>query len=148
MNHERERALQASLNYCRENLLPHIPHYYRCAWLRATAVYEPKTSSSLKTIPNNPNPTLNQPWLTLLEPQSRCGDKPVKFQVLHPQNGTAVLKALRVQHAAVTSSAIAQRTPTTIVSYTRYHHLLWRYHHLLLLSFEISVTRAIQYGYS
>ena len=32
--------------------------------------------------------------LTLLEPQSRCGDKPLKFQVICPQNGTAVLKGL------------------------------------------------------
>ena len=30
--------------------------------------------------------------LTLLEPQSRFGDKPVKFQVVCPQSGTAVLK--------------------------------------------------------
>ena len=30
--------------------------------------------------------------LTLLEPQSRFGDKAVKFQVVCPQNGTAVLK--------------------------------------------------------
>ena len=33
--------------------------------------------------------------LTLLEPQSRFGDKPVKFQVVCPRNGTAVLKGLR-----------------------------------------------------
>ena len=33
-------------------------------------------------------------FLTLLEPQSRFGDKPVKFQVVCPQNGTAVLKGL------------------------------------------------------
>ena len=32
--------------------------------------------------------------LTLLEPQSRNGDKPVKFQVVCPQNETAVLKRL------------------------------------------------------
>ena len=30
--------------------------------------------------------------LTRLEPQSRFGDKPLKFQVVCPQNGTAVLK--------------------------------------------------------
>ena len=30
----------------------------------------------------------------LLEPQSRFGDKPVKFQLVCPQNGTAVLKGL------------------------------------------------------
>ena len=32
--------------------------------------------------------------LTPLEPQSRCGDKPLKFQVVCPQNGTAVLEGL------------------------------------------------------
>ena len=32
--------------------------------------------------------------LTLLEPQSRFGSKPVKFQIVCPQNGTAVLKGL------------------------------------------------------
>ena len=43
-------------------------------------------------------PTLNLEsyisHLTLLGPQSRCGYKPFKFQVLCPQNGTAVLKEL------------------------------------------------------
>ena len=34
--------------------------------------------------------------LTLLEPQPRSGDKPVKFQVVLSPNGTAVLKGLRV----------------------------------------------------
>ena len=38
------------------------------------------------------NPTHIQ--LTPLEPQSRFGDKPVKFQIVCPQNGTAVLKGL------------------------------------------------------
>ena len=32
--------------------------------------------------------------LTLLEPQSRSGDNPVKFQVVLSPNGTAVLKGL------------------------------------------------------
>ena len=32
--------------------------------------------------------------LTLLEPQSAFGDKPLNFQVVCPQNGTAVLKGL------------------------------------------------------
>ena len=32
--------------------------------------------------------------LTLLEPESRFEDKPFKFQVVGPKNGTAVLKAL------------------------------------------------------
>ena len=35
--------------------------------------------------------------LTLLEPQSRFGDKPLQFQVVCPQNGTAVLKGLTAQ---------------------------------------------------
>ena len=33
--------------------------------------------------------------LTLLEPESRFGDKAFKFQVVCPQHGTAVLKGLR-----------------------------------------------------
>ena len=33
--------------------------------------------------------------LTLLEPQSRFGDRPVKFRVVCPQNGTAVLNGSR-----------------------------------------------------
>ena len=32
--------------------------------------------------------------VTLLEPQSRFGDKPVIFQAVCPQNGTAVLKGI------------------------------------------------------
>ena len=32
--------------------------------------------------------------LTLLGPQPRFGDNPVKFQVVCPQNGTAVVKGL------------------------------------------------------
>ena len=35
------------------------------------------------------------PFLTLLEPQTRFGDKPLKFQVACPQNGTAARKGLR-----------------------------------------------------
>ena len=31
----------------------------------------------------------------LLKPQSRFGDKPLKFQVVRPQNGTAVVKGLK-----------------------------------------------------
>ena len=31
----------------------------------------------------------------LLEPQSRFGDKPLKFQVVCPENGTAILKGLK-----------------------------------------------------
>ena len=36
----------------------------------------------------------NADQLTPLEPQSRCGDKPLKLQVVCLQNGTAVLKGL------------------------------------------------------
>ena len=32
--------------------------------------------------------------VTLLGLQSHCGDKPLKFQLVYPQNGTAVLKGL------------------------------------------------------
>ena len=32
--------------------------------------------------------------LTPLQPQSDCGDKPLRFQVVCPQNGTAILKGL------------------------------------------------------
>ena len=35
--------------------------------------------------------------ITLLEPQSRFGDKPVKFQVVCPQNGTAVQQGMNYQ---------------------------------------------------
>ena len=42
------------------------------------------------------DPTAELCFLTLLEPQSRFGDKPVKFQVVCPQNGTEVLKGLTV----------------------------------------------------
>ena len=37
---------------------------------------------------------MGTPSLTLLEPQSRFGEKPLKFQVVCPQNGTAVLNGL------------------------------------------------------
>ena len=36
--------------------------------------------------------TINTRYLTPLEPRSRFGDKPLKFQAIYPQNGTAVLK--------------------------------------------------------
>ena len=35
-----------------------------------------------------------------LEPQSRFGDKPLKFQVVCPPNGTSVLKGLKTDRAA------------------------------------------------
>ena len=45
--------------------------------------------------------------LTLLEPQSRFGDKPRKFQVVCPQNGTAVLKGSYVRTYVRTAAAAA-----------------------------------------
>ena len=61
--------------------------------------------------------------LTPLEPQSHVGDNPVKFQVVCPQNGTAVLKGLRVvvngmtwgvtQHVGAASIKSAARKPLT-----------------------------------
>ena len=36
----------------------------------------------------------SKPLFNLLEPQSRSGDKPLKFLVVCPLNGTAVLKGL------------------------------------------------------
>ena len=44
--------------------------------------------------------------LTPLEPQSRFGDKLPQFQVVCPQNGTAVLKGLK-EHARTYHSAAA-----------------------------------------
>ena len=44
--------------------------------------------------------------LTLLEPQSRFGDKSLNFQVVCPQNGTAVLKGLSSPHFHVTVSCL------------------------------------------
>ena len=37
-------------------------------------------------------PITSQKGLALLEPQSRFGDKPLRFEVVCPRNGTAVLK--------------------------------------------------------
>ena len=59
--------------------------------------------------------------LTLLEPQSRSGDKPVKFQAVLSPNGTAVLKGLipfwkgrkvssRCFHIHVLDASIGSRT--------------------------------------
>ena len=42
--------------------------------------------------------------LTLLEPHPRFGDAPLKFQVVCPQNGTAVLKGL-IGHKTTTPVA-------------------------------------------
>ena len=48
--------------------------------------------------------------LTLLEPQYRFGDKLRKFQVVRPQNGTAVLKGLSfILHQALQQRGDVQR---------------------------------------
>ena len=47
--------------------------------------------------------------LTLLGLQSRFGDKPVKFGVICPQNGTAVLKGL----TNVTTTTTGKKRPPT-----------------------------------
>ena len=52
---------------------------------------------------------LRERVLTLLEPQSRFGDKTLKFQVVCPQNGTAVPKWLTI-------NALLQRTAVTDVT--------------------------------
>ena len=67
-------------------------------WQLVTSVRIPGTRSCCLTC----RPTWLFPFswlirmLTPLEPQSRFGDKPVKFEVVCPQNGTAVLKGLRL----------------------------------------------------
>ena len=54
------------------------------------------TPTTLPTILLIKHQTINHTEynLTPLEPESRFGDKPLKFQVVCPQNGTAVLKGL------------------------------------------------------
>ena len=60
----------------------------------------------------NPNPTTSTlPTLTLLGPQSRFGDKPLKFQVVCPQNETAVLKGLTPTRARKGPKTGEKRNP-------------------------------------
>ena len=56
-------------------------------------IYQPIGNSIYQNIGSS----MYQNVLTLLEPQSRFGDKPVKLEVICPQNGTAVLKGLTPQ---------------------------------------------------
>ena len=51
------------------------------------------------------NVTYDRMVLTLLEPQSRCGDKPLTLQVVCAQNGTAVLNGLNGPPAVPASAA-------------------------------------------
>ena len=46
--------------------------------------------------------------LTPIGPQSRVGDKPVRFRVFLPPNGTAVLKGLKAPHREKPSQALIQ----------------------------------------
>ena len=70
-------------------------HYYRSVelstqprkWLAHPAVYETKELLLA-------NGWVGQSGLAPLEPQSRFGDETLKFQVVCPQNGTALLKGL------------------------------------------------------
>ena len=84
-------------------------------------IYEPSRYSKTSIINKywyhvlNTTPVL---LIILLEPQSCCGDKPHKFQVLWPQNGTAVLKArnkqmLRLPSLLATNIRTAVRTSLT-----------------------------------
>ena len=70
--------------------------------------------------------------LTPLKPQSRFGDKPLKFQVVCPQNGTAVLKELMIYvdtlfltylHKYLTVLSGGRRITCTI--YSRTCFLVW-----------------------
>ena len=54
---------------------------------------------------------INLRLLTLLEPQSRFGDKPFKSQLLCPQNGTAVLTGLIGAGARVSTTNNTRRVP-------------------------------------
>ena len=79
--------------------------------------------------------------LTLLEPQSRSGDKPVKFQVVLSPNGTAVLKGLRrvvvvfwwTRWRDVGCSSIHVRHISFDLSWDTAALLFWRVLHFLLL---------------
>ena len=53
-----------------------------------------RNTPSLEILSFDEKSSISQLLLTLLEPQSRSGDKPVKFQVVLSPNGTAVLKGL------------------------------------------------------
>ena len=58
-----------------------------------------KKTKTEKKVEQGDTKAVRRTTLTLLEPQSRCGDKSVKFQGLCPQNGTAVRKGLSVSLA-------------------------------------------------
>ena len=80
--------------------------------------------------------------LTLLEPQSRFGDKPLKCQVFCPQNGTAVLKGLEYNNVVYPVSQFFHRKACIfLVLKNRHGHwLCWvpkgRKNDLILLALQ------------
>ena len=60
---------------------------YCCTW-------QYSSSSTPPGVSRKNEPLTRKTALTLLEPQSRFGDKSLKFQAVCPQNGTAVLKGV------------------------------------------------------
>ena len=67
--------------------------YVRRQTLRTAVSFWGQTVRIQSSCPQNGTEVLY--GLTLLEPQSRFGDKPLKFRVVCPKSGTAVLKGLR-----------------------------------------------------
>ena len=59
-------------------------------------------------------------YLTPLAPQSRFGDNPLKFKVICPQNGTAVLKGLiLISHSCLLTYVLLIPVLTPVHSYVR-----------------------------
>ena len=81
--------------------------------------------------------------LTLWEPQSRFGDKPVKFRVVRTQNGTAVLKGFRLQSRLKRQTSDYVRTWSREV-FPKNRTLFFRSHQHLLSSL-IYRTRYISF---
>ena len=70
-------------------------------------------SAIIAIFPLNKSTELPTPSLTRLGLQSRLGDKPVKFQVVCPRNGTAVLKWLK-RGFSVSINRMLARTSTNM----------------------------------
>ena len=93
---KRKKGAYCTMRYCS------LPVYWYTA---AAVVVRPmpvETQNSNQNIEFQRHPSeyfgyslLLAPFLAPLEPQSRFGGKPLKFQVFCPQNGTAVLKGLK-----------------------------------------------------
>ena len=67
-------------------------------------------------------------FVNLLAPESRLGDKPIKFRVVCPQNGTAVLKVNDTDTALyfVLSRAVKSRIPQVGIPILDYVMVLFR----------------------